>query len=124
VSAAGGFIDFTAGGFYFMNAHQDHANLLDQLSAEQGNESSFFWNETKWSILPGGSKFRRKNSLGGFELDCDLQLTLTSTQFAGNQPDSMDQFVYLGKDYTVKMLETMAGGYQLRIHADLTYAEK
>ena len=106
-----------------MNAYENHADMLDDLHAEQDNGTLVFqWNNASWSILPGGAKFKRDNSIGGFELTSDLQLTVTTKQFAGNLPDSGDTFYYLAKQYRLVALTTMAEGFQLRINADLVVA--
>jgi len=107
-----------------VNAYQDHASLLDSLVTEQAEAKSVFsWNGSMWNILPGGAKFKRVNSIGGYDIGSDLQLTCTSAQFAALLPQAGDQFIYTGDTYTIETVTTPVGGYQIRIHANLTVAE-
>ena|ERR1700761_8352300 len=109
-----------------MNAYEDHAAMLDALSAEQAAVPNLdaFWNGMNFKLLPGGAKFSRKNGRGGFDLGCDLMLTCTTAQFGGNAPDAGQPLSYMGRNYTIREVTTPGGAYQVRLHCMLTNAEK
>lgn len=107
-----------------MNAYQDHAAMLDQLHTEQNDGSLMAqWNNLAVAIIPGSAKFSRKNDRGGYDLDCDMQLTCTTLQFGGALPDAGDPLSYLGRNYTIRTIETPAEANQIRIKCLLTNAE-
>ena len=106
-----------------MNLYADHAAQLDACQAEADDGTlRFTWQDKPYLILPGGAKLKRMNSAGGYNLSCDLQLTVTLSQFGGVLPDSGDAFNYNGKLYRIAEMTTSAGGQQARINADLTSA--
>ena len=99
--------------------------MLDALQSEQDDGSlTFIWNEAPWKILPGGSKFGRKNDFGGFALSCDLMLTATTAQFQGTIPQAGESMFYLDLEYTIKYVTTAPEKMQIRIEADLNVGEK
>jgi len=107
------------------NAYEDHAGMLDDLQREQSSaELIATWNgNAQVAILPGGAKFQRQNEQGGFGLDCDLMLTVTTRQFGSTLPDAAQQIVYQGLNYRIRSVETMPGAYQLRLHCLFENAE-
>lgn len=94
--------------------------MLDALRSEYAEPSLvFIWDDADWQILPGGAEFKRKNDVGGFALDCDLQLTCTTAQFGEVLPDSGESMTYAGKEYTIDAVVPAPASYQLRIKANL-----
>lgn len=101
-----------------MNPYIDHANGLDELAAELGDDCPVFrYNDANFKCLPGGAKFSRQNDVGGIKLESDLQLTCTISQFGGSIPDAGEALFYLGREYTITAVTPI--GFQMRINADL-----
>jgi len=72
-----------------------------------------------WKALPGSVTFRRDLAAGGFGLDSDLRMTLTTAQFgAGPFPDSRQNILYNGKIYRIVSVDSAPGGHQITINAN------
>ena len=98
--------------------------MLDQLHTEQDDGSLYAnWNGQAVAILPGGARFSRKLDRGGFDLDCDLQLTCTTLQFGGAPPNAMDELIYHGNIYVIRSVDTPAEANQIRLKCMLTNVE-
>ena len=103
-----------------MSVYSVHAASLQAVYDELGTDGpTFTWSNKKWQILPGGTKFKRENSIGGLQLENDLQLTCLSAQFGNTLPDSGDAFTYLNQTFRVVTVTTAPAGYQIRITSDL-----
>jgi hypothetical protein len=99
-----------------------HAASLLVVQGELGDDTPMmWWKGQEWPILPGGARFQRKNSTGGFTLDSALQLTVLTAQFGDQLPDSGQSMNYPGqngKAYTITSVTPAPAGYQMRINAD------
>lgn len=121
-----------AAAFHFVNPYQIHADAIQAVQNELGDECPMIVFQTKnLKILPGSAHQTKDLQEGGFQFNSDFTFTiLVCTLIAANLTPSVTdaesakltllqrEIGYLGGRYKVSAASITAGGLFLQVEAD------
>lgn len=101
-----------------MNAYAEHAEYLQSLQGELGDDCPTIWYGGKAvRVLPGTARHGNQNGIGGQMIDSDLEVVCIASDF-GATPEADQTFRYPGKSgkkFLIANVFTAPGGKQIRL---------